>query len=118
MLTAKQKLREYYEKTYRDHGFLYGTAALLAPQYKLSAFDDTEHSHCVGQTSNRYCEYLRSSFVQYQRRNPEILFRGVQRPLMQASELERFLDPPKDGHTDEGAGYDEVDRYLHECRLI
>jgi hypothetical protein len=31
MLIAKQKLRDYYEKTYRDHGFLYGTAALLAP---------------------------------------------------------------------------------------
>jgi hypothetical protein len=31
MLMAKQKLRDYYEKTYRDHGFLYGTAALLTP---------------------------------------------------------------------------------------
>jgi hypothetical protein len=31
LLAARQKLREYYEKTYRDHGFLYGTGALLAP---------------------------------------------------------------------------------------
>ncbi|KAJ5850789.1 HAT dimerization [Penicillium solitum] len=31
LLVARQKLKEYYEKTYRDHGFLYGTGTLLAP---------------------------------------------------------------------------------------
>jgi hypothetical protein len=31
LLAARQKLREYYEKTYHNHGFLYGTGALLAP---------------------------------------------------------------------------------------
>ena len=40
LLVAKQKLKKYYEKTYRDHGSLYGTRALLAPQCKFSAFDD------------------------------------------------------------------------------
>ncbi|KAJ5848259.1 HAT dimerization [Penicillium solitum] len=48
---ARQKLKEYYEKTYRDHGFLYGTRILLAPQYKLSAFDDREYSTCHEDTS-------------------------------------------------------------------
>lgn len=116
MLMAKQKLRDYYEKTYRDHGFLYGTATLLAPQYKLCAFDDTEYSHCIGETSKRYCEYLRSSFAQYQQRNPEMLFRAVQRPSLHASELERLLEPSHAVETNEGVGYDEVDRYLHECK--
>jgi hypothetical protein len=118
MLMAKQKLKDYYEKTYRDHGFLYGTAALLAPQYKLCAFDDTEYSQCIGETSKRYCEYLRSSFAQYQQRNPEMLFRAVQRPSLQASELERLLEPTHAVETSEGVGYDEVDRYLHECKYI
>lgn len=116
MLMAKQKLRDYYEKTYRDHGFLYGTAALLAPQYKLCAFDDTEYSQCIGETSKRYCEYQRSSFARYQQRNPEMLFRAVQRPSLQASELERLLEPSHAVETSEGVGYDEVDRYLHECK--
>lgn len=37
---------------------IYGTAALLAPQIELCAFDDTEYSQCIGDTSKRYCEYL------------------------------------------------------------
>ncbi|KAK4948515.1 hypothetical protein LTR66_014114 [Elasticomyces elasticus] len=77
LLVARQKLKEYYEKTYRDHGFLYGTGTLLAPQYKLSAFDDREYSTCHEDTSKRYCEYLRASFTQYQQQNPELLFPNV-----------------------------------------
>ena len=45
-----------------------------------------------------------------------MLFRAVQRPLLQASELERLLEPSHAGETSEGVGYDEVDRYLHECK--
>jgi hypothetical protein len=62
LLAARQKLKECYEKTYRDHGFLYGTGTLLAPQYKLCAFDDTEYSKCQSETSTRYCDYLRKCF--------------------------------------------------------
>ena len=43
LIAAKQKLRDYYEKTYRDHGYLYGTETVLAPQYKLCAFQGTEY---------------------------------------------------------------------------
>ncbi|KAJ5954443.1 hypothetical protein N7501_008722 [Penicillium viridicatum] len=35
LLVARQKLKEYYEKTYRDHGFLYSTRILLAPYTEL-----------------------------------------------------------------------------------
>ena len=114
LLVAKQKLREYYDKTYRDHGFLYGTGTLLAPQYKLCAFDDAEYSQCHSETSKRYCEYLRTCFSQYQQRNPEMLFRTVQRPSLQASELDRLLGPSQDAQVNEGFEHDEVDRYLRE----
>lgn len=115
LLVARQKLKEYYEKTYRDHGFLYGTGTLLAPQYKLAAFDDREYSTCHEDTSKRYCEYLRTCFVQYQQRNPEMLFRTVQRPSsLHSSELDRLLQPLHDGMANEGAEHDEVDRYLRE----
>jgi hypothetical protein len=118
MLMAKQKLKDYYEKTYRDHRFLYGTAALLAPQYKLYTFNDTEYSQCISETSKRYCKYLRSSFAQYQQRNPEMLFRAIQRPSLQASELERLLKPIHTVETSEGVRYNEVNHYLHKCKYI
>ncbi|KAJ5152474.1 hypothetical protein N7492_009754 [Penicillium capsulatum] len=115
LLVAKQKLKEYYEKTYRDHGFLYGTGTLLAPQYKLAVFDDREYSTCHDGTSKRYCEYLRTCFMQYQQQNPEMLFRTVQRPsLLHSSELDRLLQPLHAGMVNEGAEHDEVDRYLRE----
>lgn len=112
--TGRQKLREYYEKTYRDHGFLYGTGTLLAPQYKLSAFDDREQSTCHDDTSKRYCEYLRTCFMQYQKQIPKILFRTVQRPSLHNSELDRLLEPTNDTMVNQGAEHDEVDRYLRE----
>lgn len=112
--TARQKLREYYEKTYRDHGFLYGTGTLLAPQYKLSAFDDREYSTCHDDTSKGYCEYLRTCFMQYQQQTPEMLFRTVQRPSLHNSELDRLLEPTNDIMVNQGVEHDEVDRYLRE----
>ncbi|KAJ5955916.1 HAT dimerization [Penicillium viridicatum] len=36
LLVARQKLKEYYEKTYCDYGFLYGTRILLAPYTELN----------------------------------------------------------------------------------
>lgn len=115
LLVARQKLKEYYEKTYRDHGFLYGTGTLLAPQYKLSAFDDREYSTCHEDTSKRYCEYLRACFTQYQQQNPELLFRTVGRSsALHSSELDWLLEPVDASILHEGAEYDEVDRYLRE----
>jgi hypothetical protein len=36
---AAAKLREYYSRTYEDLGYLYACATILAPQYKLKAFE-------------------------------------------------------------------------------
>ncbi|KAJ5850716.1 hypothetical protein N7455_010572 [Penicillium solitum] len=118
LLVARQKLKEYYEKTYRDHGFLYGTRTLLAPQYKLSAFNAREYSTCHKDTSKRYCEYLRASFTQYQQQNPELLFRTVQRSSnSHSTELDRLLEPPSASIFHEGVEYDEVDQYLREANV-
>ncbi|KAJ5810984.1 hypothetical protein N7447_010500, partial [Penicillium robsamsonii] len=48
---------------------------------QLSAFDDREYSTYHDDTSKRYCEYLRTCFIQYQQQTPEMLFRTVQRPF-------------------------------------
>jgi hypothetical protein len=115
LLAARQKLKEYYEKTYRDHGFLYGTGTLLAPQYKLCAFDDTEYSKCQSETSTRYCDYLRNCFAQYQREAPEMSFRAMRSSCpQQASELDRLLIPPSTSQSSARCEHDEVDRYLRE----
>lgn len=45
-----------------------------------------------------------------------MLFSAVKRPLLQTSELERLLEPSHAVEISEGVGYDEVDRYLHECK--
>jgi hypothetical protein len=65
LLMVKQKLRDYYDKTYCDHRFLYTTGTMLAPQYKLSAFSDTEYSKCHSKTLRHYHDYLRKGFLQY-----------------------------------------------------
>lgn len=43
-----------------------------------------------------------------------MLFRTVQRPSLQASELDRLLGPSQDIQVHEGTERDEVDRYLRE----
>jgi hypothetical protein len=103
-------LREYYEKTYRDYGFLYNTGMLLAPQYKLSVFDNREYSTCHEDTSKRYYEYLRAFFTQYQQQNPELLFRTVQRSsTSHSTELDRLLEPPDANMFYEGVEYNKMD---------
>jgi hypothetical protein len=115
LLAAKQKLKEYYKKTYRDHGFLYGTGTLLAPQYKLCAFDDAEYSKCQSETSKRYCDYLRNCFAQYKRETPKMSFRMMRSSCpQQASELDRLLIPSTASQLSARGEYDEVDRYLRE----
>jgi hypothetical protein len=115
LLAAKQKLRDYYEKTYRDHRYLYRTGALLAPQYKLYGFDDTEYSKCHIETSKRYYKYLRTSLLQYQQQIPKISFRTTQPSFPQhTSELDRLLFPSSRSELSRDNNLNEVDRYLRE----
>ncbi|KAJ5956835.1 hypothetical protein N7501_011114 [Penicillium viridicatum] len=122
LLIARQKLKEYYEKTYRDHSFLYSTRTLLTPQYKLSAFDDREYSTYYKDTSKRYYEYLRVSFTQYQQQNPELLFRIVQRSSnSHSTELNRLLELPGASIFYKGVEYDEKEyerEFLVLSRLV
>ena len=36
---AKQKLSDYYGKTYHERGDIYSSAAILSPEFKLAIFD-------------------------------------------------------------------------------
>ena len=36
---AKQKLSDYYGKTYHEHDDIYSSAAILSPEFKLAIFD-------------------------------------------------------------------------------
>ncbi|KAF4219054.1 hypothetical protein CNMCM5878_003909 [Aspergillus fumigatiaffinis] len=115
LLAAKQKLRDYYDKTYRDHGFLYATGTMLAPQYKLSAFSDTEYSKCHRETSRHYRDYLRKGFLQYQQQIPDLSFCTTRHQFQhQASELDQLLVPSATSLPSRGNQLDEVDRYLQE----
>ena len=51
LLVARDKLKEHYEKIYRDHSFLYGTGALFASQNQVSTFDNREYPNCHDNTS-------------------------------------------------------------------
>ncbi|KAI2964925.1 hypothetical protein CBS147323_6033 [Aspergillus niger] len=118
LLAAKQKLREYYDKTYRDHGFLYATGTMLAPQYKLSAFGDTEYSKCHSETLRTYRSYLRKGFHQYQQQIPDLSFcTTIHRSQQQTSELDQLLVPRISLPNDRNQ-LDEVDRYLQEGKAL
>ncbi|KAL3258479.1 hypothetical protein ABHI18_006016 [Aspergillus niger] len=118
LLAAKQKLREYYDKTYRDHGFLYATGTMLAPQYKLSAFGDTEYSKCHSETLRTYRSYLRKGFHQYQQQIPDLSFcTTIHRSQQQTSELDQLL-VPRISLPDDRNQLDEVDRYLQEGKAL
>lgn len=94
LLAAKQKLREYYDKTDRDHGFLYATGTMLAPQYKLWAFGDTECSQCHSETSRSYPGPLRRGFHQYQKQILDLSFCATRHQSQQeTSELDQLLVP-------------------------
>lgn len=105
-------------KTYRDYGFLYSTGTLLAPQYKLYAFDDTGYSKFENYhngTSKPYCEYLRTYFVQYQEQVPKVSFRTIRTALPQlTSELGRLLIPARYSERSVKDDHNGVDQYPRE----
>jgi hypothetical protein len=115
LLAAKQKLKEYYEQTYRNHGFLYSTGTLLAPQYKLCTFDNMEYSKYQSKTSKCYCDYLRNCFAQYKRETPKMSFWMMHSSCpQQASELDQLLILLSTSQLSARCEYNEVDQYLRE----
>ncbi|KAJ9480643.1 hypothetical protein VN97_g12902 [Penicillium thymicola] len=47
-LVMKMELGEVYEKTFQDFGVMYGPGTFVAPQYKVSAFDEATSSQGLG----------------------------------------------------------------------
>ncbi|KAJ5516916.1 hypothetical protein N7527_008476, partial [Penicillium freii] len=101
---TRQKLKEYYKKTYRNYGFLYSTRTLLASY----TFDNREYLTYYKNTSKRYYKYLR-----YQQQNPELLFYTVQRSSnLYSIELNQLLELPK--YTVVETGRSSIHRHIHE----
>ncbi|KAJ5522371.1 hypothetical protein N7527_006486 [Penicillium freii] len=57
-LIMKMEFGEVYEKTFQNFGVIYGPGTFVAPQYKVSAFDEATSSQGLGR-SERHIEYLR-----------------------------------------------------------
>ncbi|CDM32673.1 HAT dimerisation [Penicillium roqueforti FM164] len=71
-LIMKMELGEVYEKTFQNFGVMYGPGTFVAPQYKVSAFDEATLSQGLGQPE-RYIEYLRIFHLQYRPQMPTSL---------------------------------------------
>jgi len=115
LLAAKQKLADYYNKTYRDHGFLYAIGTILAPQYKLSVFAEDEWSDGQNECQENYREHLKKCFRKYQQQLPDLSFNTTRyRSPQHTSELDQLLGPQSTSVLLDRGQQDEVDRYLGE----
>ena len=113
LVGMKMELQEIHEKTFEDLGVMYGTGTLIAPQYKVSAFDDVRSS-CLGH-AERYIEYLKIFHLQYRPQMPTSLscLNGMS-CSPQLLELERVLHPLTGLVANSMSQNDEVGQYLRE----
>jgi hypothetical protein len=108
----KMDFGEVYEKTFQNFGVMYGPGTFVAPQYKVSAFDEAT-SQGLGRPE-RYIEYLRIFHLQYRPQMPTSLscVNGLS-CSPQLLGLDRLLHPLA-GSAGGRSGQDEVDQYLRE----
>ncbi|KAJ5340406.1 hypothetical protein N7541_009530 [Penicillium brevicompactum] len=113
LVGMKMELREIHEKTFEDFGVMYGTGTLIAPQYKVSAFDGARPS-CLGH-AERYIEYLKIFHLQYRPQMPTSLscLHGMS-CSPQLLELEQVLHPLTGLVANSMSQNDEVGQYLRE----
>ncbi|KAF2996348.1 hypothetical protein E8E15_000433, partial [Penicillium rubens] len=71
-LIMKMEFGEVYEKTFQKFGVMYGPGTFVAPQYKVSAFDESTSSQGLGR-SESYIEYLRIFHLHYRPQMPTSL---------------------------------------------
>ncbi|KAJ5277815.1 hypothetical protein N7524_003968 [Penicillium chrysogenum] len=113
-LIMKMELGEVYEKTFQNFGVMYGPGTFVAPQYKVSAFDEATSSQGLGQPE-RYIEYLRIFHLQYRPQMPTSLscVNGLS-CSPQLLGLDRLLHPLAGLAGSSRCAQDEVDQYLRE----
>ncbi|KAJ5350258.1 hypothetical protein N7541_007985 [Penicillium brevicompactum] len=114
LLIMKMEFGEVYEKTFKSFGVMYGPGTLVAPQYKLSAFDEATSSQGLG-GPERYIEYLRIFHLQYRPQMPTSLscVNGLS-CSPQLLGLDRLLHPLAGLAGGSRSGQDEVDQYFRE----
>ncbi|KAJ5481400.1 hypothetical protein N7475_000212 [Penicillium sp. IBT 31633x] len=113
-LIMKMEFGEVYEKTFQSFGVMYGPGTFVAPQYKVSAFDEATSSQGLGRPE-RYVEYLRIFHLQYRPQMPTSLscVNGLS-CSPQLLGLDRLLHPLAGLAGSPRSGQDEVDQYLRE----
>ena len=113
-LIMKMEFGEVYEKTFQNFGVMYGPGTFVAPQYKVSAFDEATSSQGLGR-SERHIEYLRNFHLQYRPEMPTSLscVNGLS-CSPQLLGLDRLLHPLAGLAGSSRSGQDEVDQYLRE----
>ncbi|KAI3095274.1 hypothetical protein CBS147333_9810 [Penicillium roqueforti] len=113
-LIMKMEFGEVYEKTFQNFGVMYGPGTFVAPQYKVSAFDEATSSQGLGR-SERHIEYLRIFHLQYRPEIPTSLscVNGLS-CSPQLLGLDRLLHPLAGLAGSSRSGQDEVDQYLRE----
>ena len=112
-LMMKMEFVEVYEKTFQKFGVMYGPGTFVAPQYKVSAFDEST-SQGLGR-SESYIEYLRIFHLHYRPQMPTSLscLNGLS-SSPQLLGLDRLLHPLAGLAGSSRSGKDEVDQYLRE----
>jgi hypothetical protein len=113
-LIMKMEFGEVYGKTFQNFGVMYGPGTFVAPQYKVSAFDEATSSQGLGR-SERHIEYLRIFHLQYRPEMPTSL--SCVNGLFcspQLLGLDRLLHPLVGLAGSSRSGQDEVDQYLRE----
>ncbi|KAJ5742366.1 uncharacterized protein N7511_001761 [Penicillium nucicola] len=113
-LRLRMELAEVYENTFQKFEVMYGTGTFVAPQYKVSAFDDATSSQGLG-SAGRYIELLRIFHLQYSPQMPTSLScaNGLS-CSPQLLGLERLLHPLAGPFHSSRGEPDEVDQYLQE----
>ncbi|CAG8081639.1 unnamed protein product [Penicillium salamii] len=110
----KMEIGEVYEKTIKSFGVMYGPGTLVAPQYKVSAFDEATSSQGLG-GPECYIEYLRIFHLQYRPQMPTSLscVNGLS-CSPQLLGLDRLLHPLAGLAGGSRSEQDEIDQYLRE----
>ncbi|OQE11891.1 hypothetical protein PENFLA_c070G01346 [Penicillium flavigenum] len=110
---AKEKLKDYYDKTTGDHGNLYAMGTILAPQYKLQFFTQQKGSDNDYKWRDKYHQYLKDYREPYKQRFSDHQSLISQPQAARVSRVHRILTQPRSEKSTSIPSYqDELERFL------